>query len=166
MKTQLTDVTLVDLLMVAQALPQDEIEQLEAFTGNPFDPEQLATQIYTSGGIKWACRVIETAEPMVVAGYFKVGVSTWRSFMLATDRAWTEHGREITDHVKGVIQKLADSDEFIRLETICLEGRERAMEWYGKIGLTREGVMRSYGVKGENAVMYVKINQPSLIQLV
>ena len=165
-KTIITDVTLVDLLVVTRGLPEDEIDQLEAFTGDKFDPEKVAVQIFTSGGIKWTCRVKETAEPLVVAGYFQVGVSTWRSFMLATDRAWAEFGKEVTEHVVDVIKKLATSDEFIRLETICLESRDKAIRWYGQIGIEYESTLRSYGVNGENAVMYVKVNEPSLIERV
>lgn len=166
-KTIITDVSLVDLLVVAKGLLQEEIEQLEAFTGDDFDPEKTAIQIYSSGGVKWTCRVEETGEPLVVAGYFQVGVSTWRSFMLATDRAWAEFGTEITEHVTEVVERLAASDEFIRLETVGLEGRERALRWYERIGLTYESTMRSYGVRGENAVMYVKVNEPSsIIELV
>ena len=160
-KTEITDVTLVDLLMVCQALPQDEIEQIEAFTGGQYDPEDLAVKTYSSGGIKWTCRIIETGEPIVVAGFFQVGVSTWRSFMLATDKAWAEFGREVTQHCKEVVDQVAGSDEFIRIETMCLASRKKAQDWYPNIGLEYEGTLRSYGANGENAVMYVRTNQSS-----
>ncbi len=165
-KTEITDVSLVDLLMVCQQIPQDEIEQIEAFTGNKYDPEQLAVTTYSSDGIKWTCRLIETGEPIVVAGFFQVGVSTWRSFMLATERAWAEFGAEVTQHCKEVVDKVAESEEFIRIETICLETRARATAWYPSIGLKFESVLRSYGVNGEDAVMYVRVNQPSLIETI
>ncbi len=160
-KTEITDVTLVDLLMVCQALPQDEIEQIEAFTGNPFDPEQLAVSTYSNDGVKWTCRILETGEPIVVAGFFQVGVSTWRSFMLATDKAWAEFGREVTQHCKEIVDQVAGSDEFIRIETMCLASRDKARDWYPSIGLEYEGTLQSYGANGENAVMYVRTNQPS-----
>ena len=163
-KTEITDVTLVDLLVVCQGLPEDEIEQIEAFTGNAYDPEQVAVQTYTSGGIKWTCRIKETTEPIVVAGFFQVGVSTWRSFMLANERAWKEFGAEVTQHCKEVVDKVAGSEEFIRIETICLETRARATAWYPSIGLKFESVLRSYGVNGEDAVMYVRVNEPSQIE--
>lgn len=156
MRTILTDVTLVDLLIVCKGLPEDEIEQIEAFTGEAFDPEQVAIQIYTSGGLKWTCRIEETGEPLVVAGYFQVGATVWRSFMLANERAWQEFGGEVTHHVKEVIARVAQGQQHIRLETICLSTRKLAQRWYKRIGLTYEGTLQSYGFKGENAVMYVK----------
>ena len=159
MKTILTEVTLTDLLIVCTDLPEDEIEQIEAFTGNKFNPEQVAIDIYTSGGMKWTCRVEETGEPIVVAGYFQVGASVWRSFMLANQHAWEEFGGEVTHHVKDVIEQVAQGKEHIRLETICLSTRKLAQRWYKSIGLTLESKMQSYGVGGEDAVMYVKTNK-------
>lgn len=155
--TTLSDTTLVDLLIVAKSLPADEIEQLEAFTGNPFDAEELAVRIHTSGGMKWTSRVIETGEPIFVAGYFQVGASIWRSFMLTGDQAFSAaYAGETTRHVGGVMDKMAESDPFIRLETICLESRELVRAWYPKIGLAYESTMPNYGANGENAVMYSK----------
>ncbi len=159
MKTILTEVTLVDLLTVCMGLPEDEIEQIEAFTGNAFDPEQVAVDIYVSGGMKWTCRVEETGEPLVVAGYSQVGANVWRSFMLANKHAWEEFGGEITYQVKDVIEQVAQGKEHIRLETICLSTRKLAQRWYKSIGLTFESKMQSYGVGGEDAVMYVKTNK-------
>ena len=160
-KTEITDVTLVDLLIVCKGLPEDEIEQIEAFTGKAYDPEDLAVKTFTMDGIKWTCRIKETGEPLVVAGFFQVGVSTWRSFMLANERAWAEFGAEVTQHCKEIVDKVAESEEFIRIETMCLESRERAQKWYPSIGLEYESLLRNYGVNGENAVMYVRVNEPS-----
>lgn len=158
MKIIVTDVTLTDLLLVCTSLPEDEIEQIEAFTGNIFDPEEVAVQIYVADGLKWTGRVEETNEPVVVAGYFKVGASIWRSFMLANERAW-EFGGEVTLHVKAAIEKIAQGNEHIRLETVCLEKRKLAQRWYKRIGLEYESTMKGYGVGGEDAVMYVKVNK-------
>lgn len=158
MKIIVTDVTLTDLLVVCTSLPEDEIEQIEAFTGEVFDPEQVATQIYMTNGLKWTGRVEKTNEPIVVAGYFKVGASIWRSFMLANERAW-EFGGEVTYHVKGAIEKIAQGNQHIRLETVCLETRKLARRWYGSIGLSYESTMQGYGVGGEDAVMYVKVHK-------
>lgn len=162
MKTILTEVTLVDLLTVCMDLPEDEIEQIEAFTGHSFDPEEVAADIYVSGGMKWTCRVEETSEPLVVAGYSRVGAGVWRSFMLANEHAWAEFGGEVTHHVIDVMERVTQGKEHIRLETICLATRKLAQRWYKRIGLERESEMRSYGVKGEDAVMYVKTNKVSI----
>ncbi len=162
MKTIITDVTLIDLLLVCKTLPKDEIEQIEAFTGQPFDPENIAVQTYTSGGLKWTCRIEDTGEPLVVGGYFQVGASIWRSFFLAGERAWKEYGGQVTHHAKEAIERIARGQEHIRLETICLASRKLAQRWYKRIGLEYEGPLRSYGVNGEDAVMYVKVHKPEV----
>ena len=156
--TSITDTTLVDLLVVAKSLPLDEIEQLEAFTGNPFDAEQIAVQIHTSSGMKWTGRVIENGEPIFVAGYFQVGAGIWRSFMLPGDQAFSaKYAGETTRHVANVMEQMGDRDPFIRLETICLESRTLVRDWYPKIGLSYESTMPNYGAHGENAVMYTRL---------
>lgn len=160
MKTILTDTTMVDLLVVCKSLPEDEIEQIEAFTGTEFDVESIAVSTYNIPGPRWTCRIAETGEPLVVAGYMQVGASIWRSYMLANERAWKEYGGEVTHHVKEVIENLARGQEHIRLETIALASRDRARRWYERVGLEYEGTLHCYGAGGEDAVMYVKVHKP------
>ena len=169
--TQITDTTLVDLLIVARSLPAVEIAQLEAFTGNEFNVEDLAVQIHTSGGMKWTGRVVETREPIFVAGFFQVGTGIYRSFMLCGDKTFSDlYAGETTRHVAGVMQDVADSDPYIRIETICLAERDLVRSWYPKIGLAYESTMPNYGARGENAVMYTKFGsavktvEPTLIE--
>jgi hypothetical protein len=156
MKTIVTDTTLVDLLIVCKGLPADEIEQIEAFSGKKFDLEQIAIQLMTTGGPTWTCRIRETGEPLVVAGFIQVGRTIWRSFMLANQRAWDEYGVEVTAHVCRMLKRFLKNQEHIRIETICLATRKKAHEWYLRIGLTHEATLESYGVNGESAVLYVK----------
>ena len=156
MKIVVTDTALVDVLIVCKGLPVDEIEQLEAFSGEKFDPERVAVQIMTAAGPKWTGRVKTTGEPLVVAGFIPVGATIWRSFMLANQRAWDEHGVEVTLHARRVMKKLIEDQEHVRLETICLATRKKACEWYPRIGLKFEATLEGYGVNGESAVLYVK----------
>ena len=92
-----------------------------------------------------------------MAGFFQVGTGIWRSFMLPGDRTFTEFGGEVTRHTADVMDKLATSDPYIRIETICLAERELVRAWYPKIGLNYESTMPNYGAHGENAVMYTKL---------
>jgi hypothetical protein len=163
MKTIVTETNLIDLLVVCKSLPEDEIEQIEAFTGEEFDVESIAVSTYNMPGPRWTCRIAETGEPLAIAGYIQVGASIWRSYMLANERAWKEFGGEVTHHVKEVIENLARGQEHIRLETIALESRERARRWYDRVGLEYESTLRSYGAGGEDAVMYVKVHKPAEI---
>lgn len=157
MKTTITDMTLVDAIVVGRALPRDEIEQIEAFSDETFSVESLAVQLFSAPGPKWTLRVEETGEPMVVAGLIPVGPNVWRTWFLANQRAWDEYGREVTVQTAKTLKKLLENVDQVRVETLCLATRKRAQEWYKAIGLTYESTLHGYGVNGEAAVMYVKM---------
>ncbi len=155
-KTEIGDTSLVDVLTVANDLPQDEIEQIEAFSGSVFDPQDMAVQIMSMGGLKWTCYDKDTGEPLVVAGFIQIGATLWRSFMLASNKAWAEYGVEVTLHCRRAVKNLVQDKQHIRLETVCLASRDKARAWYPKIGLAYESTLLAYGAAGETAVLYTK----------
>ena len=67
MKLELSETTLVDCLVVLKGIPEDEIKQVEAFSGCPFDVEDMAMFLMRSKGRSpmWTLRVIETKEPLI-----------------------------------------------------------------------------------------------------
>lgn len=155
MKTHITDCSLVDILVVCRALPQEEIDQIEAFTGEPFDQQHTAASLELSSGPRWCIRTKETGEPLAVAGMLKISGNIWRTWFLANQRAWDEFGREVTVHVAKVRKLLLEEQEHMRIETVCLASREKAQEWYKAVGMVHESILHGYGVNGESAVMYV-----------
>ena len=156
-KTEITNTSLVDCIMVAKGIPADEIDQIEAFTGNDFDAENIALALYNPVGPKWTIREIETGEPLVVGGFIQTGVTRWQTFFLATQKAWDQYGGEVTKHTIETLGKVVADQENIRIETYCLARRKLACEWYEKIGLTYEATLRGYGVRGESAVLYTLV---------
>jgi len=163
MKTEITNTQLVDILVVSRDLPQDEIDQIEAFSGNLFDPQYMAVEIMSGVGPRWTCKVKETGEPIVVAGFDQIGPNIWRSFMLATNQAWEKYGVEVTHYARDTVDELVRGQQHIRLETICLEEREKARAWYPQIGLKYEATLAGYGTKGQSAVLYTKIQGANTI---
>lgn len=157
MKTIMTGCNLVDFLVVGRALPQDEIDQIEAFSDGEYDVQKLALQLMASDDPKWTIRVKESGEPLVVGGLLQVGASIWRTWFLANQRAWDEYGREVTVHTAKTRKELLKGQQHMRIETVCLASRKDAQEWYKAVGMEYESTMRGYGVNGENAVMYVSI---------
>ncbi len=155
MKTEVTALTLVDILVVGKALPQDEIDQIEAFTGSDYDVQSTALQLMNTPGPKWAIRVKETGEPLVVAGILQIGANVWRTWFLANQRVWDEHGREVTVHTAKMRKQLLEDQRPIRIETVCLASRAKAREWYEAVGMEYESTLTCYGVNGESAVMYI-----------
>ena len=155
MKTALTDCNLVDILVVGRALPQEEIEQIVAFSGDEFDIQQIAVQIMSANNPRWCIRVKETGEPLVAAGMQQIGSNIWRTWFFATQSAWDDYGREITVHTAKTRKLMTEEQEYMRIETVCLATRKLAQEWYTAVGMEYESTMHGYGVNGESAVMYV-----------
>ena len=155
MRTELVNGSLVDVLVVCRGLPQDEVDQLEAFAGG-FDIQKIAMGAIQESVVTWTVRYKDTREPLVVAGLIQVGTNIWRTWFLATQRAWDDVGREVTLHTMRQLKKILDRQEHIRIETVCLASREKARAWYERVGLDYESTMACYGVNGESAVMYVK----------
>ncbi len=157
MKTEVTALTLVDILVVGKALPQDEIEQIEAFSGESYDVQTNALRLMNASGPKWTVRVKETGEPLVVAGIVQIGSNIWRTWFLANQRAWDKYGREVSFHTAKMRKQLLKGQQHIRIETLCLASRSKAREWYKAVGMKYESTLTCYGVNGESAVMYVSI---------
>lgn len=157
MRTELYETTLVDILIVAKGLPQDEIDQIEAFSGADFDTQDLALQLMSTSGPKWTIRIKESLEPIVVAGLTYIGPNIWRTWFLATAQAWDEYGKEITKLTIKTRLNILKSKKHMRIETICLAKRKKAQEWYKMVGMEYESTLRCYGVDGESAVLYVSL---------
>lgn len=165
-KLELTGTTLVDLLVVAKALPSDEKEQIIAFGGNP-SPEAIAVSLFGSTPLIWTIREIESGEPLAVGGWIQTGPVIFRSFFLANERIWEEHGAEVTKLVAETIDETKEQFDYARFETYCLASRNRKVpEWYEKLGLTYDATLRGFGVNGEDALLYSTVKSKSSIQLV
>lgn len=157
-KLERTGTTLVDILVVSRALPEDEIEQIEAFGGTP-DPERIALSLMQSAPMMWTVREIDSKEPLVVGGWVQTGPTIFRSFFLANPRVWEEHGKEITEITAETIEEVKKALPYVRLETYCLPHRERARAWYEKLGMTFDVELDGFGVNGESAVLYSTVGK-------
>lgn len=156
MKTEITDMTLIDVLDVCRDLPADELEQIKAFTGAPLDPESLAVNLAATQGPRWAIRAPD-GEPLAVAGLQHLAGSTWRTFMLVKSKAWAKRPGEITRQTRELIRRVLEAASNVRLEVVCLARRRQAQNWYEKIGLSYESTLHGYGTSGESAVLFVKV---------
>lgn len=145
--------SLKDALYVCALLPQNERELFQRLSGEAYDADQVAASALATPGPKWVFDAPEA--PAAIGGFAPVTPGTWRTWFYATQRAWDEHGRELTEAVAGLIRealKLAH-----RVETVTLADQEKARAWYPRIGLTFESTLPGYGAHGETAVMYVAL---------
>lgn len=153
MTVHLRDLNIDNLLTVCRDLPADERELWKAMTGFDFSPEDTAISLLSSTG--WI--IHNGDEPLAAAGYSRQRPGVYRTWMLARPLAWDPYGREVTRIVRDNIARVLSEGIAHRVETVTLADRQRARDWYTKIGLQLETTHRKYGINGEDAVMYVAL---------
>lgn len=150
----LREPTLLDLLGVCLALPQDEREVYRTLTGQDYDPDAVAADLWHTAGPNW-CMADEQGRPVVVCGYARMQPGVFRSWYLATADAWEKHGAEVTRITQDIVSGMLKQGGAHRLETITLASKSLARRWYARLGLQFESTLKGFGVGGETAVMYV-----------
>lgn len=144
-----------DFIFVLSKLPEDEIEQYEAFSGAQFDIGTVAAQYFLQGGPSWV--VCYGENPLVVGGFSMVREGVWQDWMFTTPEAWTpQHWKPITRRCRKVMDAMLRSEAH-RLQCVSLSSRVQAHRWYRTLGLELEGTLRCYGAGGENAMMFSRL---------
>lgn len=161
-KWRLTAPTLQDLIVLCAQMRPDEIEQWKALmdpdcftaSGN-FDFEKAAVVLYNLPGLKFS---LFCGDDLIVAGgYFDNGLGVYRSWMVGTMATWEKHWRSITEATNFVMECMLE-DGIRRLETLALSSRTLTGRWYTKgLKMREEGVLRGYGVNGENVTVYSRV---------
>lgn len=147
---------LLDFIKVSLKIPKDEIDQLEAFTGETFDVDRAAIGGFTAPGPKWVIKLDD--EPIVVGGYVPERPGVWRDFMMTTPEAWSEHWFTVTRVCQRIMRAMFASGQAHRLECISLLSRTDAHRWYKSLGMRREAVLEKYCANGADAVSFVRIH--------
>lgn len=153
----LREPTLLDVLGVCLQLPAEDRAEHRAMTGQEYDPDAAAVNLWAGSGPRW-CIADERGLPLVVCGYAHMQPGVFRSWYYATSEAWEKHGVEVTRVTSELIQGML-REHAHRLETVCLASRSKARRWYDRIGLRYESTLQGFGVGGEAAVMYVALRQ-------
>jgi hypothetical protein len=149
------DPTLIDLLDVAYRLPEDEREQIKAFTGAEYDPQSLAAAYHLRAGPKWMLH--DGQQTLAVAGFDLIRPGVWQDWMVSTPEAWTpENWRSTTRYVRKVMDAMLKTEAH-RLQCVSLASRIQAHRWYRLLGLEFEALLGAYGANGENAFMFSRL---------
>ena len=147
---------LLDFLIVCDKMPQDERDQLEAFTGEKYDAERAAIGAFTSQGPKWVFKTDDNV-PILVGGYSYQRKGVWRDFLISTPEAWTTHWFAVTRNVLRGMDAMFKSGEAHRLECIALASRTKAFPWYHVLGMHKEGTLHGYCANGADAVIFSRV---------
>lgn len=153
-----TDPLLLDFIKVCINMPQDEREQLEAFTGEQYDIDRAAIGNFSVHGPKWVVK--KDDEAICVGGFAYQRPGVWRDFMLTTAEAW-EHWFPVTRACRRAMDAMFISGQAHRLECVTpaarLAYRPEIERWYKVLGYTREAPLWRYCANGADAVMFSRV---------
>ena len=151
---------LLDFIKVCIRMPQDERDQLEAFTGVPYDIDGAAIGNFTTTGPKWVLRVDN--EPICVGGFVLQRPGVYRDFMLNTPEAFEQHWFGVTRIARRAMNAMFLSKTAHRLECIApaqrLSARPQLENWYRILGYKKESVLQAYCANRYDAVMFARIS--------
>ncbi len=148
---------LYDFVQVCHLLPQDERDQYEAFTGMPYDANQVAASYSLQPGPSWV--MVADGQPICIAGFSEIRSGVYQDWLFSTPVAWEKHWRVLTKTCKHVMTEMLRTKAH-RLQCVSLASRTAAHRWYRPLGLVLEGTLHGYGVNGENALMFSRLRSP------
>lgn len=150
--------TLADFFEVCSALPEDQREQYEAFTGEKYDPATVAAAYFLRPGMRWVLCV--DGKAVVVAGFDKIREGVYQDWMFTTQQTWDVPAiwRTATRYVKRVMDAMFEQGAH-RLQCVSLASRIHAHRWFKLIGLKAEGKLEAYGADGEDAFMFARVRK-------
>lgn len=154
------DPLLIDFISIAQRLPQDEIDQIEAMTGRQFEIDGVALGAYMVQGPKWVAKI--GTRPLSIGGFNQERPGVWRDFMMNTPESFApENFVPVTRHCRRIMNMMLKSGNAHRLECIVPErrllDRPEIERWYHTMGYRREAVMQAYLANKYPAVMFSRI---------
>lgn len=154
---RLTDINEFEHVMaVIQQMPEDERVLFKAMTGDDFDAENVLVAMADLPGTHHLFWVGD--KPIAVGGFIPQRKGVFRTWFIAPDSAWTDHGEDLTETCKSLISGMLEDGLAHRIETVTLADRAKARAWYERIGLAFESTQRKYGSDGQDAVMYVALS--------
>jgi hypothetical protein len=150
--------TLLDFLMIANRLPDDEMEQFCALTGQEkYIADYAAINCFMCPGPKWVFK-LEDGTPLSVGGYTPTRPGVCIDFMMNTPESFSpRYWYTVTRNVRRIMDNMLAIGGAHRLECISLASRTKAREWYGVLGLHFEGTMHGYCANGADAVLYSRV---------
>jgi len=148
---------LLDFLIVADQLPDEQRACMEAFTGEPYTVDGAAIGNFTTQGPKWTIKT-EDHRPIAVGGYVYQRKGVWRDFMLSTPEAWSpENWFTVTRMTRRSGDAMFKNGIAHRLECVTLASRTKAIEWITMLGLHQEGILHGFAANGADAIMLARV---------
>lgn len=150
---------LLDFIKICIAMPDDERQQLEAFTGEKYDVDGAAVGNFSVAGPKWVIKADD--EPILIGGFVPQRPGVWRDFLLTTPLAWEKHWFAATRHCRRAMDAMLTSRQAHRLECVVpaarVAKRKDLQKWYKIVGYNKEATLHGYCASGADAIMYSRV---------
>ncbi len=150
-----TNPTLLDFIKVVWAMPQDERDNFEALTGQPYDVDSIAMGNFMAPGPKWVIKV--DGEPISVGGFVPQRPFVFRDFMINTPEAFEKHWFVVTRQCRRAMNAMFVSRQAHRLECISLANRKVPLRWHKVLGYNFEATLYGYCANGADAVIFSRV---------
>jgi hypothetical protein len=155
------DPYLMDFLFVAARLPQDERDQIEAFSGLPFEIDGAAIGAFMAPGPKWVA--MKDGQPVSVGGFVQERRGVWRDFMMNVKGAFDDpaYASFITRHCRKILDAMFRSGQATRCECIVplqrITDRPELVRWYKVMKYRQDAVIPAYLANGYPAVIFGRV---------
>lgn len=157
MITVYTNPIAMDFISVAINLSQNERDNLEAMTGEPYEVDGCALGAFMQPGPKWAFHD-STGVPLVVGGFVPQRPGVWRDFMLTTPAAWSEaNWFAVSRNCRRIMDHMLTSGAAHRLECVTSASRTNAHKWYRILGYKKEARLHKHCADGSDAVIFSRV---------
>lgn len=155
------DPYLMDFLYVAARLPQDERDQIEAFSGVPFEIDGAAIGAFMAPGPKWVSR--KDGKPVSVGGMVPERPGVWRDFMMNVEGAFDDpaYALFITRQCRKIVDAMFRSGQAHRVECIVplqrITARPELVRWYKVMKYRQDAVIPAYLANKYPAVVFGRV---------
>ena len=152
-----TDPLLLDFIKACLNMPQDERDQLEAFTGETYNIDSAAIGNFVVPGPKWVIKADD--EPICIGGFVPQRPGVYRDFMLTTPQAW-DHWFIVTRTARRAMDGMLANGAH-RLECVVpsarLAARPEIEKWYNVLNYKKEAPLWRYCANGADAVIFSRV---------
>lgn len=156
-RSDIRPLTLANALLVAHEM-RPESHRDVASTAGELAPDVIAMNRLCAPGTAWSFHCPISALPFAVAGLEeeRPGVLTW--WMIST-RKVEKHALTIARFGRNAVSSLLATGECHRIQAFVLADWPQACKLMEVIGLHREGVMRSAGIRQEDIAVFAATHE-------
>jgi len=150
---------LIDFLTICMTLPVAEQEQIEAFTGQPYNADHAANGNFNLSGPKWGLYA-DNGYCLAIGGFMPSSPGVYRDWLLTSPVLWRTpcYWRSGTRQIRKLMDEVFAHPDVHALECYSLATRTTAHRWYRTLGYVYETTLAKRA-NGVDVVVYSRVKQ-------